>query len=561
MRASLKLLAVVGAVALAAAVVPGLVTTSSAVVGDASVVMVHGLFDYSSFDFCANDSTVLTADLAYAGVTTTTLTPGTYDFTIKDHSAPACASGLIRGSADGVVVGLGASISLVAGKNGGAAVLDAFTNPVDPVASGQGRVAVYHAAFHDAVDVLVNGGPGPTNVAPGTVKSADLPTAAYDFSVTDAGTTTPVLLDLPNVTLPAGKLLQIFAISGQSGLQAVTNTMALTTTVPTTTPAPATTCHVAWVTNWQTGTVAALNTDTRTYGTAIPVGANPWGVAVTPDGTKALVTSVADNTVTPVDLVTNTAGPPISVGTTPRNVAITPDGKRGLVVSNEAGQVTPIDLATDTAGVPIPVAGPVSIAVTPDGTRALVGVSVGIVSIDLATDTAAPPTPVPGVPNQIAVTPDSKTALLAMFGSNELQPVAVATGTLLPPIPLLSPALGVAVTPDGKTALATELALGTLVTVNLATGAVTATVGIPGGANGTNPSTVAVASDGTLALVVNDNSNLVIPVILPRVTVGTPISNGDYTPPTSHFALAFDATCKPPAAPAVAAEASPAFTG
>ena len=137
-----------------------------------------------------------------------------------------------------------ANLSVVAALTGGAPVLDVFTNDVDPVAAGSGRVAVYHAANAPAVDVLVNGGPGLSDIAPGAVKSADVPTAAYDFAVTAAGTTSPVLLDLPGVTVPAGQLLQVFAV-GQPGntdepFGVVTHTIALTTApASTTTPTTA----------------------------------------------------------------------------------------------------------------------------------------------------------------------------------------------------------------------------------------------------------------------------------------------------------------------------------
>ena len=77
---------------------------------------------------------------------------------------------------------------------------------------------------------------GLSNITPGTTQSADVPTAAYDFAVVAHGTTTPVLLNLPGVTVPAGKLLQVFAVGTlntvDAPLQVITNSVALATTAP-----------------------------------------------------------------------------------------------------------------------------------------------------------------------------------------------------------------------------------------------------------------------------------------------------------------------------------------
>jgi len=354
---------------------------------------------------------------------------------------------------------------------------------------------------------------------------------------------------------------------------------------PSTAAAAATgACRLAWVTNWLTGTVAPLNVDTRTYGTTIKVGGYPWGLAVAPDGTKALVTTAAnppsapDSNVTPIDLATLTAGPPIPVAPRPLNVAITPDSKRGLVTSQGAsdGFVTPIDVASSTAGAPISLPGAFPVAITPDGSKALVGAGNAVVPINLATDTAGSPVSLPALAYDIAVTPDGTTALLALPTVNQVLPMVVATGSLLPPIAIPGGPSSVAVTPDGKTALVGASAA--LFTIDLATFEVSAPHLLPAGPNGTAAGQIAISSDGQIALVANAASNEIIPVALPAATMGTPISNGAYDPSTNEFQMAFDAgasaaACSPAAVPpppenppptatpAAAATATPAFTG
>jgi len=215
--------------------------TSGAAATDATVTIVHGIPSVGAVDVCANGSVVLVADVSFKGVATVHVAPGTYDLQVKTQNATPCTGSTLI-TLSGAVLPAGADVSVVASLTGGSPKLDVFTNDVDPVASGQGRVAVYHAANAPAVDILVNGSTGISGLAPGAVKSADLPTATYNFGVTAAGTTTPVLLDLPGVTVSAGHLLQVFAV-GQPGnadepFQVITHSVALTT-APTTTTAPA----------------------------------------------------------------------------------------------------------------------------------------------------------------------------------------------------------------------------------------------------------------------------------------------------------------------------------
>ena len=70
-------------------------------------------------------------------------------------------------------------------------------------------------------------------------------------------------------------------------------------------------------------------TTNTVIGSPIPVGTEPFGVAVTPDGSKVYVTNVRDNTVSVIDTTTNTViGFPIPVGGNPVGAAVTPDGSR-----------------------------------------------------------------------------------------------------------------------------------------------------------------------------------------------------------------------------------------
>ena len=68
-----------------------------------------------------------------------------------------------------------------------------------------------------------------------------------------------------------------------------------------------------------TVTVSVIDTATnQVVGSPITVGANPLGVAVTPDGAKVYVANAGSNTVSVIDTATNqVVGSPITVGAHP----------------------------------------------------------------------------------------------------------------------------------------------------------------------------------------------------------------------------------------------------
>ena len=85
------------------------------------------------------------------------------------------------------------------------------------------------------------------------------------------------------------------------------------------------------------------------------VGLLPQGVAVSPDGSHAYVTSEHSNTVSVIAWVTNAAGASVPtvvatvpVGDGPIGVAVTPDGARVYVANINSSTVSVIDTATNS---------------------------------------------------------------------------------------------------------------------------------------------------------------------------------------------------------------------
>jgi len=70
------------------------------------------------------------------------------------------------------------------------------------------------------------------------------------------------------------------------------------------------------------GIVTPITISTNTAEAPITVANQPLGIAITPDGTTAYVSTAGNNTVTPIKIATNTAETPIGVGAGPFGVAI-----------------------------------------------------------------------------------------------------------------------------------------------------------------------------------------------------------------------------------------------
>jgi len=83
--------------------------------------------------------------------------------------------------------------------------------------------------------------------------------------------------------------------------------------------------------------------------TSIAVGAQPTGIAVTPDGKFVYVTNQSDNTVSVINVANNTVLPiSIPVGAEPIGIALTPDGKFAYVANFGSNTVSVINTATNT---------------------------------------------------------------------------------------------------------------------------------------------------------------------------------------------------------------------
>jgi YVTN family beta-propeller protein len=272
----------------------------------------------------------------------------------------------------------------------------------------------------------------------------------------------------------------------------------------------------AYITNSGSNNVSVIDTASNRVTATIPVGIDPQGIAVSPNGSKVYVTnsgappSVAGN-VSVIATATNTViGSPIAVGNNPVTVAITADGSKVYVANFKSGTVSVIATASNTVTATIPVGiDPQGIAVSPDGSKVYVAHGTtgfgALLVIDTASHRVTATIPVGGLPGGVAVTPDGSNVYVTNTNFSHQQPdtvsvIAPATNTVTGTITVGEGPSGVAVTPDGSNVYVTNVFDNTVSVIDTASNTVTATISV-----GIHPQGIAV--DGGKVYVANFGAN------------------------------------------------------
>ena len=290
---------------------------------------------------------------------------------------------------------------------------------------------------------------------------------------------------------------------------------------------------VAYVTNDGSNTVSVINTSTNTVTTTIPVGSNPAGVVVSPDGTRAYVGTLF-NTISVIDTASNTVVATIG-GAGGGALAISPDGK-SLYASSGSNMLV-VSTATNSVVATIGVGNfPVAAAITPDGAHVYLlsigqddeGDSFGVVSvIDTASNTVVVPSipvnSIAGFPQPfIAVTPDGGHVYVAGGNISNVQVIATSSNTVVTTIPIPVPD-GLAISPDGSRVYVSEELSNAVGIIDTATNTVEPSTISVGG----QPRGLAVTPDGAFVYVVNRGSNNVSVIDTATNTVAATVPVGD----------------------------------
>ncbi|WP_048107514.1 PKD domain-containing protein [Methanosarcina barkeri] len=308
--------------------------------------------------------------------------------------------------------------------------------------------------------------------------------------------------------------------------------LATVNVVPNGYPAPS----YAFITNLNSNTVSVINTGNNTLTATVPVGTEPFGAAVSPDGTKVYVTNTKygnRGTVSVIDTAINKVTAIVDVGYkySPCGIAVTPDGKKLYVADRDIKGVSVIDTFTNTVIATVPVGvNPLGVAITPDGKKVYVAnrYSNTVSVIDTSTNAVIATVEVGSGPCGVTVNQMGTVLYVTNCESNTISIVDISTNTVTATVPVGKWPMGVTVTPDGTKVYVVDEGSNNVSVIDTATKNVIATVKV-----GKNPYGIAVTPDGTKIYVANsgDSDNLgstasVIDTVTDRVisTVNTGFS-------------------------------------
>jgi len=230
--------------------------------------------------------------------------------------------------------------------------------------------------------------------------------------------------------------------------------------------------NVLYVTTYESsGPAYAIATNSNAVVATIPVGAQDHGVAVSPDGSRAYVTS--SGSVYVISTATNQVIATIGIGGSPTDLAIRPDGRFAYVTDISVGGVRVIDTSTNAVTTTIPVgAFPVGIAASPDNQWVYAAnYSGGTVSLIRTSDNTVVKTIAVGPADwALAFTVDGTKAYVTSETSNNIWVINTATQTATS-VPVGVPTSGLAIHPNGRYVFAGSKT-GVLLRVDTTTGAV-----------------------------------------------------------------------------------------
>jgi len=329
--------------------------------------------------------------------------------------------------------------------------------------------------------------------------SQELATGAFTtpLNFTGAGNTYTWTNDMPSIGLPAtgsGNIPSFPAINNSNSK--ITATITVTSQqIP-----------YAYITNRQDNTVSVINVITNAIVATIPVGKDPVGVAVGPDGTKVYITNQRDNTISVISSLTNKVISTIQLkDSSPTGIAVSPDGKEIFVVNLNSNSVSVIDAASENVIYTYAVGGyPVGVTVSPDGSDVFVTNSSDNISvINLMKNNVTTINATKG-PYDVCTSSDGSLLYVTNLGSNTVSVINLSTLNVIATIPVGTAPQGIAITPDGSTLYVTNSTSGNVSVISTATNRVTATINV-----GSAPIGVSVTSDGRFVYVANQSSNSV----------------------------------------------------
>jgi YVTN family beta-propeller protein len=211
----------------------------------------------------------------------------------------------------------------------------------------------------------------------------------------------------------------------------------------------------AYVVDQAFANVRVINTATRSVIATIPVGTDAWSAAVSPDGTRVFVSNSTANTVSVINAVSNAVIGTVSIGARPTSLAVTPDGTKVYVGNSNSSNLAVIDLPSLTVNQINVGTTPYGLALSPDGSRLYMvngqpTASSRALAMNTATNAIVASVQVGDQPLAIAVSPDGTRVYASNSLSNSVSVINPATWTVLATVPTGPRPIGIDVHPSGS---------------------------------------------------------------------------------------------------------------
>jgi gliding motility-associated-like protein len=267
----------------------------------------------------------------------------------------------------------------------------------------------------------------------------------------------------------------------------------------------------AYITNPNNGTISVINTLTKNVVSVISYnGWGPWGIAVSPDGSRVYVSDPNNNFVYGINSTTNAQVTAYHLIDAPRGIAVSPDGSRIYVTDEFTNNVVVVNTLTNVTLTTIPVGtSPLGVAVSPDGSRVYVANqgSQTVSVINTLTNSVVSTIPLGMQPNGIVVSPDgSRVYVSANLPGNAII-INAATNAISKVIPIGQNPIGITMAPDGSKVYIVNEDSGTISVIDTRTQSVVGTIGLAGSSS---PFSISITPDGSQIYVVSQNGKVFV---------------------------------------------------
>ena len=347
-----------------------------------------------------------------------------------------------------------------------------------------------------AVSGIVNALPTVNRVSDQTVANGAATTAV---NFTGTGNTYSWTNDMPGIGLAAagnGDMPPFAAVN--NGTTPVTANITVTSVNKQ--------AGYEYMPNETTGQVSVISNVTNSIVSTIDVGAGPYGITLSPDGSMAYVSNYLGSSVSVINTSTNKVVATIPVGYNPIGIAVSPDGRRVYVCCNGGLYILDALKNEVITGAPLGNYEPMGITVSPDGKWLYVAnpVSNSLLIVDAATlkyNSVNIPTNITDAAFNVAVSPDGSLIYVSGGTTNNVYVISAASQSIVKTINLNSVAIGIALSPDGTRVYITNEFTNTVSVADAINGTLITTVAV-----GDSPEGISVSPDGKTVYVANVGS-------------------------------------------------------